>query len=167
LEIVLQNEVLPVQVAIMDALPCSIGMILGNDWISKHKLTLTPHRLEIRFTNARQKEIVVHGLSTIVHQSSMPINKGIENDYDQLLNTMVNLGEDNDIPPTEVNQDFDSLGTVDFRILTPLDFGLGKYQSLTGGRARLGMMNSKMELSSSTESGHRGPLSKCPSKEVS
>jgi hypothetical protein len=34
----------------MDALPCSIGMILGNDWISKHKLTLTPHRLEIRFT---------------------------------------------------------------------------------------------------------------------
>ena len=102
LEIVLQNEALPVEVAIMDALPCSIGMILGNDWISKHKLTLTPHRLEIRFTNARHKEIIVHGLSTIVHQSSMPTNKGMENDYDQLLNTMVNLGGDIDIPPTEV-----------------------------------------------------------------
>jgi len=102
LDIVLQNEVLPVQVAIMDALPCSIGMILGNDWISKHKLTLTPHRLEIRFTNTQQKEIIVHGLSTIVHQSSMPTNRGIENDYDQLLNTMVNLGGDDDIPPTEV-----------------------------------------------------------------
>jgi hypothetical protein len=100
LEIVLQNEVLQVHVAIMDALPCSIGMILGNDWISKHKLPLTPHRLEIRFTNARQKEIIVHGLSTIVYQSSMPIHKGIENDYDQLLNTMVNMGGDNDIPAT-------------------------------------------------------------------
>jgi hypothetical protein len=33
LDIVLQNETLPVQVAIMDTLPCSIGMILGNDWI--------------------------------------------------------------------------------------------------------------------------------------
>ena len=103
LDIVLQNETLPVQVAIMDTLPCSIGMILGNDWISKHKLTLIPHRLEIRFTNAQQKEMIVHGLSTIVHQNTMPKNEGIDNDYDYLLNTMVNMGGDIDTPPTEVH----------------------------------------------------------------
>ena len=103
LDIVLLNETLPVQVAIMDTLPCSIGMILGNDWISKHKLTLIPHRLEIRFTNAQQKEMIVHGLSTIVHQNTMPKNEGIDNDYDYLLNTMVNMGGDIDTPPTEVH----------------------------------------------------------------
>jgi hypothetical protein len=32
----------------------------------------------------------------------MPIHRGIEKDYDQLLNTIVNLGGDNDISPNEV-----------------------------------------------------------------
>jgi hypothetical protein len=32
--------------------------------------------------------------STIVHQNTMPKNEGIDNDYDYLLNTMVNMGGD-------------------------------------------------------------------------
>jgi hypothetical protein len=52
---------------------------------------------------AQQKEMIVHGLSTIVHQNTMPKNEGIDNDYDYLLNTMVNMGGDIDTPPTEVH----------------------------------------------------------------
>jgi hypothetical protein len=75
----------------------------GNSAKSYSQSKRTNKTVEIRFTNAQQKEMILHGLSTIVHQNTMPKNEGIDNDYDYLLNTMVNMGGDIDTPPTDAS----------------------------------------------------------------